>query len=999
LNQQFEGRGGALAGQMRVLEMVATGVPLEATLDELVGLIESQEEGLTCSILIVDDSGTHFRRGSGGRLPEAYHEALDGAPITPPYFGPCGEAAHLGVAINVPDIAADTSYAPEWRQIVSSAGLRSCVSIPVRGADGQVLASFAMYYRDLHDPAQLQADTVEVATHLAAIAIERSNESRNRDRIQRDLQESERRLGRELEASRQLQAISSLLVTENDVGTLYSSIIDAAIELMSSDAASMQLLEVDKGELRLLAWKGFHSESAAFWDLVSIDSSSTCGVALLSHKRVIVPDVEQEPFLAGSEDLDAYRLSQIRAVQTTPLISRTGRLLGMISTHWHQPKALVEAELGMLDALARQAADLIERTQAEAALRESERQSRELIQALPAAVYTTDTEGLITSYNEAAVALWGTRPDLGLNSIKWCGSEKIFTPDGVPLPLDQCPMAVTVKERRPLRDMEIIIERPDGSRVSGLPFPTPLFDNSGRFTGAIDMIVDLTELKRMEQSVLRRVHDQAALYSLTDRLYRAAELTDVYDAAIDAILATLRCNRASILLFDAAGVMRFTAWRGLSNEYRAAVDGHSPWKQGDRDPAPIFIENIDAADETTELINTIKHEGIQALGFIPLVANGTVIGKFMTYHETPHAFSRGEIDLAMNIARQLGFSIERNRAEEARRAAELELRENEERLRQILDSAKEYAIFTLDSGGDVTSWNEGAKRLLGFDEAEIIGQSGDIFFTPEDRELLAPERERAKARDEGRAANERWHVRKDGSRFWGSGVMLPLQQNGRNASLKIFRDRTQERIAEERQQLLINELNHRVKNTLATVQSVATQTLRGAAAGLEIRAALESRLTALARSHDVLTQENWEAAGLRDIVQRAIEPFMEKHGTGERFTIEGEDVRLSPQAALSLGMGLHELATNAAKYGALSMPQGKVSIRWLTDSDGEEGVVKLVWQEIDGPPVSPPKKKGFGSRLIEQALAYELDGKVTLDFAPGGVRLEVTLPQRMEGGI
>src|SRR5581483_8617543 len=129
---------------------------------------------------------------------------------------------------------------------------------------------------------------------------------------------------------------------------------------------------------------------------------------------------------------------------------------------------------------------------------------------------------------------------------------------------------------------------------------------------------------------------------------------------------TLGCRRASILLFDDAGVMRFVAWRGLSDHYRAALEGHSPWKLGDRSPDPIFVEDIDETDESARVKRVIKQESINALAFIPLVANGGVIGKFMTYHEAPRHFSAGEKELAVTIARQVGFSLERAHAEQAR---------------------------------------------------------------------------------------------------------------------------------------------------------------------------------------------------------------------------------------------------------------------------------------------------------------------------------------------
>ena len=276
----------------------------------------------------------------------------------------------------------------------------------------------------------------------------------------------------------------------------------------------------------------------------------------------------------------------------------------------------------------------------------------------------------------------------------------------------------------------------------------------------LDLVKDLTA---------RRADELAVLFRFTNSLYRAESLDDVYDATFEAILDGLRCERASILLFDDTSVMRFIAWRGLSEAYRRAVDGHAPWKPGDRGAAPIFVGDIDVSAESEALKATVRAEGIRALAFIPLTSNGAVIGKFMTYYGARHDFTENETELALTIARQLGFSIERNRAEEARRIAEAGLRRNRNRLRLILDSAREYAIITFDGDGRIASWNSGAERLLGYERSEILGQPGGIFFTGEDRAADVPEQEMRTAREEGRATNERWHMRKDGTRFWGSG--------------------------------------------------------------------------------------------------------------------------------------------------------------------------------------------------------------------------------------
>ena len=162
-----------------------------------------------------------------------------------------------------------------------------------------------------------------------------------------------------------------------------------------------------------------------------------------------------------------------------------------------------------------------------------------------------------------------------------------------------------------------------------------------------------------------------------------------------------------------------------------------------------------------------------------------------------------------------------------------------------------------------------------------------------------------------------------------------------------------------RSTMMIDELNHRVKNTLSTVQSIVWQALRKASDPDVIRDAIESRLFALSRSHDLLTRENWESAGLLDLVNEAMEPFGVADGRAERIVITGKNIRISPKAALALGIAFHELATNAVKYGAFSNEAGSILIAWTIEPTPEGNRLVLHWQEKDGPPVTPPSRKGI----------------------------------------
>lgn len=195
---------------------------------------------------------------------------------------------------------------------------------------------------------------------------------------------------------------------------------------------------------------------------------------------------------------------------------------------------------------------------------------------------------------------------------------------------------------------------------------------------------------------------------------------------------------------------------------------------------------------------------------------------------------------------------------------------------------------------------------------------------------------------------------------------------------------------DEHQQLLINELNHRVKNTLATVQSIASQTLRNAGSAAEAHQVFEARLLALSRAHDVLTRESWDGAELSEIVAQALAPH--RNFRERRFHVKGPSIRLAPRTALALSMAFHELATNAVKYGALSNAEGELHLDWSIDRSRKHPRLLLRWEERGGPPVAPPKRRGFGSRLVERSLAQDLEGEVRIDFSPAGVVCLIEAP-------
>jgi two-component sensor histidine kinase len=205
-------------------------------------------------------------------------------------------------------------------------------------------------------------------------------------------------------------------------------------------------------------------------------------------------------------------------------------------------------------------------------------------------------------------------------------------------------------------------------------------------------------------------------------------------------------------------------------------------------------------------------------------------------------------------------------------------------------------------------------------------------------------------------------------------------------------DISQRKRSEDRQRMLLDELNHRVKNTLASVQSIALQTGRTAETAEEFESAFLARINALARVHDLLTKVAWEGASLADIIAQTLAPYDGRALPAGRAGVSGPDVRLGPNAAVTLAMAFHELATNAAKYGALSNDSGRIEIGWRIERGAEGELLEINWSEAGGPPISPPKRRGFGTQFLQRALAREFDGRVNLRFTAPGLNCRMRLP-------
>ena len=288
--------------------------------------------------------------------------------------------------------------------------------------------------------------------------------------------------------------------------------------------------------------------------------------------------------------------------------------------------------------------------------------------------------------------------------------------------------------------------------------------------------------------------------------------------------------------------------------------------------------------------------------------------------------------------------------------------------------------------------NDSFLSLTGYDREEVLGQSFNFLMARSDPEALA----QVEAAFDGNSDSdpEIRDRRKDGSVFWARIFISPVRDESGDVvqHFASFVDFTKQKQEEDRLRFLLDELNHRTQNTLATVQAIAVQTLCGAA-DKEVVDTFEGRILALSKAHSLLGRENWDAVSLRDVINRILQPFGLNDRRVDRFSVEGDDVRLQPKAALTLAMVFHELATNAAKHGAHSNgAAGQINIAWQVEPTPQGDRMRLRWQESGGPPVTPPGRKGFGSRLIEGGLAQDLDGEVRLDYEPAGVVCQIVMP-------
>jgi len=502
----------------------------------------------------------------------------------------------------------------------------------------------------------------------------------------------------------------------------------------------------------------------------------------------------------------------------------------------------------------------------------------------------------------------------------------------------------------------------------------PVVDECGNVVGLLNQANEVTKTVTVERRLFFQV-------SLADRLRGIQDPEEAKQAAVELLGSYLGTARVGWADIDEAQGLAFVRRDWTRDPAVPSLAGQSTsiasfgeaalglFRAGQMLAIPDIRQlPLGSADRTAAW----EAAGVRALITVPLVREGGLKALLYVHEPRPRLWKRSDAAIARDVAERSWAAVERARAEQS-------LVESEDHYRHTVELNPQVTWTALPDG----QLNRVANRWNVWTGTSGLGGSWIEAIHPEDRRPSLDAWSRSVAGGEPYDIEHRVRMR-DGGYRWARSRAFP--RRGDDGEICLWYGSTEDvherKVAEEHQRLLINELNHRVKNTLASVQGIAFQTLRGEVSLAEARARFEARLMALSAAHNLLTEENWGGASLERVVDDAVEHLA---GEAGRFDVRGEPLRLAPRAALALAMALHELGTNAAKYGALSVEGGRIAIHWSQSGDR----LRLEWRESGGPPVEPPSRRGFGSRLIERGLAADLGGSAALHFDTSGLRCEI----------
>lgn len=642
-------------------------------------------------------------------------------------------------------------------------------------------------------------------------------------------------------------------------------------------------------------------------------------------------DPAELPGVLAAEAVAARDLTMLD-LELTGLVRGEARAFHIYST----PRLLPDGRL-LWDGLL---LDVTERRSAEKALADNEARLRLLASAVPNFVWFAAADGTVHFLNER----WRDYTGLTLDQSTEDGWAEVVHPDDRDRVAEVWGDALA---RGTPYEVECRYRRHDGEWRWYVARAEPFRGAGGRIVSWFGTSTDIHDLKLAE----------AALQASEERLRDLTDALPVLISYLDRDHVFRFANKAYETWFGRplAEIVGLHA-RELMGE--AMYEVRRPW-----------LDRALAGE-------AVVYDGVFTAGPLP---------RFTVIQHIPHVGPGGDV---------LGvYALVQDMTEMKR--IEAELRDSRDRLEAVLDATPAAILIATDPDCSVIHGNARAIDLMRMPSGGNLSKSTTALttrhfrvLTPDGRELGPQELpvQRAARGEELFMHEEQVHF-EDGSALHLLGNAVPLRDGeGRlRGAVGAFIDISERKAAEQRQKLLIDELNHRVKNTLAVVQGIAQQTFKGSEVPVTLRDAFEGRLSALSVAHELLTQANWEMAPMRHVVAGALTAL---GIAGERAAIAGPDLMLPPKTSVSLAMAVHELATNAIKYGALSVPEGRVTVAWRV----HDRRLTFTWTETGGPPVTPPTRRGFGTRLIERGLAAELRGKVEMRFLPEGLVCEVDAP-------
>lgn len=746
--------------------------------------------------------------------------------------------------------------------------------------------------------------------------------------------------GAATDEARRLQALARYQILDTPPNEDFDGIAALAAEICGTPIAMVTLIDGGRQFFKAEVGLGVREAPlAAAWQQLILQEDVLDVADATQDRRM-----QGQLLLPGRPDLRFYAGARLKTPEGAPI--------GTVCVLDTRPRNLSGRERGALTHLARQTMAQLELHRVTQAQRAQQRLQTQILEsATDYAIIALDRTGNVTLWNE------GARRILGWTADEMCGrpGDVFFTEQDQQngAPEDELHRARTagvgIDERWH--------RRKDGSLFWASGEMQPLRDETGAHTGYLKILRDRTA-QRVQGEQLRRSEERLSL------ALGAAGMVGTWDWDLATGLIFADANFARIYAVDPADAALGAPLTEYTRNFHP-------------DDLPAFQVELDRLLRGEQEQFSCEYRVLQPNGtYCCLLARGRLI---RNEHGAPVRFAGASVDITES------------------KLAEQRARESEDRYRQ-LTALVPGIIWEGQQDGSLTYLNDFWYRYTGQTPEEALPMGWVQVVHPDDLPPL--EAAWAHARRYGVQYDTEARLRRhDGAYHWFLIRAVPLRDDHGQITgwLGNDIDIQERREAEEHQRLLTGELQHRVKNTLAMVQAIAAQTLRGATDLNEAREAFADRLVSLGRAHDILTQASWTAAPIVQVIQGALSVHADA-GT-RRIRTGGPDVLLGAKSALSLALALHELATNATKYGALSNDTGVVDLRWHVVHESEAPRFCLTWSEQGGPPIlAPPTRRGFGSRLIERSFAAEVGGEVKLIYAVSGLvcRLEAPLAAMQE---